>query len=174
MNTIKFICTHNHCFSITKARPELLQAHSAKDCLDLRSGNAQETQLRCTGSNSMALTALVAIFSVTVPVVSARRRAQRGAAKDISEGLVVLGCVAAFVLAVPILLTAWRMYHDPITPHLLHVMKQAVKDYFSSAAQKRVKHKVLTSRELAAQGYVRRSLQQPDSTLRHRPRATGI
>ena len=58
------------------------------------------------------------------------------------------------LLAIPIVLTIYRMYYDPLTPHLWRVIKKAIRNYFTSPAEVREeKHRTMTSREVATEMY---------------------
>ena len=103
---------------------------------------------------------LLLLVSLALPA-QGRPRAKRRASDDLHEGLVVLACVAAVVLLVPVLLTAWRMYNDPLTPHLWAMTKQAIQQYFTSPAKRRAQQAAVTSRERVFRGYSRPSHDMP-------------
>ena len=99
---------------------------------------------------------LLSIFDI----VAARPRGKRKPAEEVKEGLFVLAVVFMVILAVPVLLTAYRMYYDPLTPHLWRVIKKYIRDYFSTAADARREiAQTKSSREIATEMY-RKSMAQ--------------
>ncbi len=102
----------------------------------------------------MMHTATTIALSILLHVVQARPRGKRKAALEVKGGLVVLAIVTAVVLAVPVLLTIYRMYYDPLTPHLWRVIKKSIRDYFSTPVEARqASYKKMTSREIATEMY---------------------
>jgi len=121
----------------------------------------------------MLSTLAILAFSACLQITTARPRGKRKPALEVKEGLFVLGIVLTIVMAVPIILTIYRMYYDPLTPHLWRIVKKSIRAYFSTPVEARqAQDQTLSSRQIATQMYQKsmaKRAKASDKSLRQRP-----